>query len=148
MARGDRGMTQQMTADTRALYRAVTAGRVTEADHYRAPVLSLFWVWGKINLIHFVVCSEALMRPVGYSNLIHTLMIVMWKKSLIGRKRVTSDFPGRVWPQPGLTPAQATPAQINTRDTTNTELHLSRNPTQGSLCLKKRHLPLGLLTEV
>ena len=42
MARGDRGMTQQMTAATRALYGAVTAGRVTEADHYRAPVLSLF----------------------------------------------------------------------------------------------------------
>ena len=36
--REETGMTQQMTAANRA----VTAQRVTEADHYRAPVLSVF----------------------------------------------------------------------------------------------------------
>ena len=87
--------------------------RVTEADRYRAYILllfSLFWVLERKVVDLF--CG--LLWCVGYNNLIHTRVRVMCKISIIWRKRVTSDFPGRQWPQAG---SRAGP-------------HTSRSPSQ------------------
>ena len=109
---GDEGMTQQMTAANRAVT------RVTEADQYRAYILllfSLFWVLERkvVDLFCGLLWCD------GYNNLIHTRVRVMCKISIIWRKRVTSDFPGRQWPQAG---SRAGP-------------HTSRSPSQHLLIL-------------
>ena len=122
--------------------------RVTEADRYRAYILllfSLFWVLERKVVDLF--CG--LLWCVGYNNLIHTRVRVMCKISIIWRKRVTSDFPGRQWPQAGSRAGPHTsrsPSQhllisspTFTREKQTQSPNTCHLAAQGSLCLLKRN---------
>ena len=58
-------------------------------------------------------------------------MMMTCKKSMIGRKRVTPDFPGRVWPRA----RQATPAHINTRETNTDKCYTCQETWHKALCV-------------